>query len=399
MSLFDRSDSGLVDLDDVFHFVKEQIGQIKRKIFKVPYGEVVFEGESDVEPVTIKNISHQTSDAFVMPASQHFISKPVDREIVPLFSYMGESFYGHPMPIHQSSRNHGKIELTRTKYFKASDVTTRPIEIAPGDVVVQGRLNHSINLGKSQFANYPTIKIANNIHSRDVKKPFISEKQITREEQDLNYPMFYNVNLDGSSIHMLGGGGTGIDLAEEVELSGKKGHKDFLERSLNNTFTPDRQVGKTLNKILISSDHLIFYTKGLDAPAGHNIEMLASGNVFINSFQNVIISTPKTSKNQEQVIGRIQLGNGENPTGLPLSTMQPVVKGVDFQEAMNEVVSIFNFIRSQFKSLANGGIGVDRRGVGHAYSLKGAPIKILERKIETLEKRLSETLSDKVYTE
>ena len=79
--------------------------------------------------------------------------------------------------------------------------------------------------------------------------------------------------------------------------------------------------------------------------------------------------------------------------------MQPIVKGVDFQEAMVEVVSLFNFVRSQFKSLANGGIGVDRHGVGHANSLKGAPIKVMDMKIKSLEKLLSRTLSDKVYTE
>ena len=49
------------------------------------------------------------------------------------------------------------------------------------------------------------------------------------------------------------------------------------------------------NKIIMSSDSMYFYTKGLNSvdKSTHDISMLSSGNVLINSFRNIIITTPK----------------------------------------------------------------------------------------------------------
>jgi hypothetical protein len=396
-SLFNRKDSGLVDLNAVYHLIKSEVKNISKRIFNVPYGEVMAEGKPNIHRVTLSNISHGTTDTNAMPASHYFIAKPTQYEIVPIFKYLKQSFYGHPLPIHGSEKNHAKLRLVGTDNFSPNLVGTKKIEIAPGDVVVQGRQNHSMTFGKTKALQTGTIRIGNDIFGRSKKKGFLSDEYIQRASEDLNFPIFYNPNIDGSSIYMLNQKNAGIDLEIEVELSGNKEHKRFYERSLINTFNTERN--DSLNKVLIASDHLIFYTKGLDDPIGHDINMLASGNVFINSFRNVIIATPSRKDDGETEIGTVRIGNGEEPTGLPLSTMQPIVKGVDFQEAMVEVVSLFNFVRSQFKSLANGGIGVDRHGVGHANSLKGAPIKVMDMKIKSLEKLLSRTLSDKVYTE
>lgn len=395
-SIYDKSDKGVTNLLDVYHLIKKELGNIGKKMFKVPYAEITNEGVADHLNVTMQNIEDSKSSPKTFPHSQHFISRPTQYEMVPIFNYGKQDFYGHPLPIHRSGKNHAKNRLINTDYF-SMDATIKPLQIAPGDVVVQGRQNNAMTFGKRQFKSNPTIRIGNDMFGRSTKKGFMTEAEILRAADDINYPIFYNPNVDGSSIHMLNGANPGIQLDVEVDLSTKRVHKQFYERSLQYTFQTERNDSE--NKVVIASDHLIFYTKGLDDPIGHDINMLASGNVYINSFRNIILATPTREEDNETEIGTIRIGNGEEPTGLPLSTMQPVVKGVDFQEAMKEVVSIFNFIRSQFKSLANGGIGVDRRGVGHAYSLKGAPIKILERKIETLEKRLSETLSDKVFTE
>lgn len=394
--IYDRTQGGLTNLSDVYHLIKKEIGNLGKKMFKVPYAEVLNEGEADHYNVTMQNVNDGKSTPLAYPSSHYFIARPTQYEMVPVFSYLKQDFYGHPLPIHRSEKNHAKSRLVNTDKF-SMNINVRKLQIAPGDVVVQGRYDHAMTFGKRQFKDNPQIRIGNDIFGREAKEGFITEAEHKRTKDDLNYPIFYNPNIDGSSIHILNGANPGIELDVEIELSGKKSHKRFYDRSLRYTFQTERNDSE--NKVLIASDHLIFYTKGLDNPIGHDINMLASGNVSINSFRNIILATPSREEDGETEIGTIRLGNGEEPTGLPLSTMQPVVKGVDFLEAMKEVVSIFNYIRSQFKSLANGGIGVDRRGVGHAYSLKGAPIKLLERKIETLEKRISETLSDKVFTE
>ena len=85
-SLFNRKDSGLVDLNAVYHLIKSEVKNVTKRIFNVPYGEVMAEGKPNVHQVTLTNISHGTSDMNAMPASHYFIAKPTQYEIVPIFS-------------------------------------------------------------------------------------------------------------------------------------------------------------------------------------------------------------------------------------------------------------------------------------------------------------------------
>ena len=78
----------------------------------------------------------------------------------------------------------------------------------------------------------------------------------------------------------------------------------YKDEVLRQTFRPHSLVS---NKIIMSSDSMYFYTKGLNSvdKSTHDISMLSSGNVLINSFRNIIITTPKVNKSEN--MGRIKI--------------------------------------------------------------------------------------------
>ena len=151
----------------------------------------------------------------------------------------------------------------------------------------------------------------------------------------------------------------------------------------------------------MSSDSLMFYTKGLNDNKGHDISMLSSGNVFINSFRNVFITTPEVVypfEDKEIPEGRISLGSQRDPGDTPNSKVQPVVRGLNYKETIEDVLELLEFVVENFKNLSEGGMAVDKDGSSITGEAQAPVIKILNDKIKSVKNKLDEDLSKKVFT-
>ena len=136
--------------------------------------------------------------------------------------------------------------------------------------------------------------------NRDIKNFMANRSKDENEyliQKSDTMSVFHDPNIDGSSFYMLSGkvGTTnpGIDIDTEVVLSKSSTQIKYKDEVLRQTFRPDSLVS---NKIIMSSDSMYFCIKGLNSvdKSTHDISMLSSGNVLINSFRNIIITTLKS---------------------------------------------------------------------------------------------------------
>ena len=409
MAQLDIDSIGLPNLNQIYHFIKSKLQDEGQVDNKVPEARVVSEvktmdAENKIQLDELGSKRRRT----MKPHSMHFLSLPVQYEYTPMYEMEGQKFYGHPLPIYDSLTNHSKSIPNRTSAF-APNGSVKSFATNPGDVAVQGRYGHIIHLTKHTITDKPQLRITNGTQTRpnkDIKKFMANrskdaENEYLVQKSDPMAPVFHDPNIDGSSIYLLSGktGATnpGIDIDTETLLGESSIQLKYKDEVLRQTFRPQDLIS---NKILISSDSMYFYTKGLNSTdtGTHDISMLSSGNVMINSFRNIIITTPKVSKGEN--IGRIQLGNNKDPDPKknPLSPMQPLVKGYDYNQTMGEVIETLNTVHRMFTVLKEGGLSSDDNGLVKATGLNRL-VGSLRRKIKTLEKTLKYDLSEKVFTE
>jgi len=410
MAQIDKDTLGLPTLNQIYHFIKSKFKDDGLGTPTVPDGRVVNESETmDAEnSISVDDIT--TSRRRTMkPHSMHFLSIPVQYEYSPIYQSDGQKFYGHPLPIYDSLANNSKsIPSSTTKFSPNGSINT--FAFNPGDVAIQGRYGQAIHLTKHTITDKPQTRITNGSQTRtnsDIKT-FMKNRSVDAENEYLiqksntDSPVFHDPNIDGSSIYMLSGktGATnpGIDIDTEALLGQSGTQLKYKDEVLRQTFRPQSVVS---NKILISSDSLYFYTKGLNSADKdtHDISMLSSGNVLINSFRNIIITTPKVSSGEN--IGRIQLGNNKDPDPQknPLSPMQPLVKGFDYRQTMNEMISTLEMIGRMFEVMADGGLSADSDGQVKATGIKRSAKSTLPKQINSIKKTLEHDLSLKVFTE
>lgn len=401
------ADSGILNYDRAYHFIKkivnDVIDSLGNSIQSVPAGKVLSEnkpGDSQ-SGISIQNFDETTTKT-AKPASYHFISVPTVQEYVPIFNDKGSNtYYGNPLPIFDSLQNNSKAIPTSTDRF-IPDLTKNPIQITPGDVVVQGRYGN--NLMFSDMKGYPTFRLVNSMRSREnldrVEFNRFTPEYENQISEDVSMPIFYNPNVDGSSFYMLTGGTPpGVDLDSETVLAKTKRFTKYKNKVLAQTFR-DNQIGVS-EKLFMSSDSIMFYTKGLNRNAGHDISMLSSGNIFLNSFRNVFITTPDvTYHDTEEEIpeGRISLGSHRDPGTSPNAIVQPVVRGLNYQETIEDILDTLKFITDNFKNLADGGVAVDKDGSAITGDAQQPIINLLNDKIDGIKKKLINDLSKKVFT-
>tara|TARA_B100002019_G_scaffold167940_1_gene145260 strand:+ start:1508 stop:2725 length:1218 start_codon:yes stop_codon:yes gene_type:complete len=397
------SDSGILNYDKAYHFIKKIISSVIKEeaISTVPHGKVESENSpaDNQTSVSIRN-TQEGSMKGMKPASFHFLSVPVVSEYVPIYNYKDEQFFGNSMPIYDSLHNNAKVLPKNTTEFRP-DFGKNPIQVTPGDVVVQGRYGHSLMF--SDMKGQATFRIGNSMRSRDDKDIDVFNSETPNLEKaiksDGSYPIFYNPNIDGSSFYMLKRTPPGVDLESELILAKKKHYRTYKENVLFQTFR-DNHPGAE-EKLFMSSDSLLFYTKGLNDNKGHDISMLSSGNVFINSFRNVFITTPEVVypfENKEIPEGRISLGSQRDPGDTPNSKVQPVVRGLNYKETIEDVLELLEFVVENFKNLSEGGMAVDKDGSSITGEAQAPVIKILNDKIKSVKNKLDEDLSKKVFT-
>ena len=268
-------------------------------------------------------------------------------------------------------------------------------------MVVQGRYGN--NLMFSDMKGYPTFRLVNSMRSRedDDKMQFnrTTPKREEKLQEDVSMPIFYNPNIDGSSIYMLTQTPPGIDLQSETVLAKKKHLTEYKDKVLAQTFR--ESDFRASERIFMSSDSLMFYTKGLNRNAGHDISMLSSGNIFLNSFRNVFITTPEVTyidRDEKIPEGRISLGSHRDPGDTPNSKVQPIVRGLNYKETMEDVLDTLKFITDNFKNLADGGVAVDKDGSAITGDAQQPIINLLNSKIDSIRKKLYNDLSKKVFT-
>ena len=402
------ADSGILNYDRAYHFIKKIIKEVlwstDSPTQSVPAGKVLSENNpADSQgKINLQNFD-DTTTKMTKPASYHFISVPTVQEYVPIFNDKGSktSYYGHPLPIFDSLQNNSKVVPTSTDRF-IPDLTKNPIQITPGDVVVQGRYGN--NLMFSDMKGYPTFRLVNSMRSREnldrAEFNRFTPEYENQISEDVSMPIFYNPNVDGSSFYMLTGGTPpGVDLDSETVLAKTKRFTKYKNKVLAQTFR-DNHLGVS-EKLFMSSDSIMFYTKGLNHNSGHDISMLSSGNIFLNSFRNVFITTPDvTYHDREEEIpeGRISLGSHRDPGTSPNAIVQPVVRGLNYQETIEDILDTLKFITDNFKNLADGGVAVDKDGSAITGDAQQPIINLLNDKIDGIKTKLTNDLSKKVFT-
>ena len=400
------ADSGILNYDRAYHFIKKVVGDLLNSagsvIQSVPAGKVLSENDPADSQSTLSILNYdETTTKTAKPSSYHFISVPTIQEYVPIFNDKGSNpYYGHPLPIFDSLQNNSKVIPHSSDRF-IPDLTKNPIQITPGDVVVQGRYGN--NLMFSDMKGYPTFRLVNSMRSREDEDKLHFNKNTpikeNRLQEDVSMPIFYNPNIDGSSIYMLTQTPPGVDLESETTLAKKKHLTQYKDKVLPQTFKHNDY--RAAEKIFMSSDSLMFYTKGLNHNVGHDISMLSSGNIFLNSFRNVFITTPEvTYKDDDEKIpeGRISLGSHRDPGTSPNSKVQPVVRGLNYRETIEDVLDTLKFITDNFENLADGGVAVDKDGSAVTGDAQKPIINLLNDKIDSIRKKLYNDLSKKVFT-
>lgn len=396
-------DSGILNYNRAYHFIKKVVRESTNSIgnFLIPHGKVVAENNpgNSQSVISVQNFKDKSTKE-MKPASFHFLSVPTDQEFVPIFNHKDDQFYGHSLPIYDSLANNAKVTPKGTRAFKAN-FGINPIQITPGDVVVQGRYGHSLMF--SDMKGQATFRLANSMRSRNDDDIDTFNAEVPKLESEIrkdgSYPIFYNPNIDGSSFYMLKRTPPGVDLESELILAKKKHYRKYKENVLFQTFR-DNHPGAE-EKLFMSSDSLMFYTKGLNDNKGHDISMLSSGNVFINSFRNVFITTPEVVypfEDKEIPEGRISLGSQRDPGDTPNSKVQPVVRGLNYKETIEDVLELLEFVVENFKNLSEGGMAVDKDGSSITGEAQAPVITILNDKIKSVKNKLDEDLSKKVFT-
>lgn len=404
MAGFDKDSGGLLNFSKAYHYIKQEVKEAIDSIqdsFKVPTAQVtgvVSAGDNQQKISAFKDTSQFQN---LKPSSMHFIASPLEKEIVPVFNYDDSNFYGPPLPIYDSLVNTAQLIPKESSQHKPN-FTIPPTQVTPGDVVVQGRYGHAMIL--SDNYGKPTLRIANNFRSRggeDIAELSKSENENVDKVQAANplEPNFFDPNVDGSSIYFLPSVSPGLKLKEEGLLNQDQRVINYI----NNTLTPGRggtfnqELINVPNKMLISSDNIMIYTKGANH-SNRNISLLSSGQLNLNSMKNIFITTPDVD--EEKVEGLIYIGNNKNRGTLPNAPMQPAVRGLNYLQTMiglpgsekigtGSVLGLLQDLTEAIEKLADGGISVDGDGSSNSgESVKSNITNSIRDDIKSLQRKI-----------
>ena len=413
----DQHSGALLNFSKSYKFIKKIVREVMDGMpapeSKVPYASVY--GENDVaDPegkVSTKNFK-QSNKKNIKPSSMHFISVPASKEVVPLFNYSDSQFYGPPLPIFDSMVNSSQTIPVSTQNFKPN-LQINPIQLTPGDVVVQGRYGHAMTFSDASYRGKPTIRISNHFRARgyDEMKVFNADAPVLEDATNVSpkIPIFPDPNVDGSSIYLLSGGTPpNIDLKSELALANNPRFTKYHDDVLNSPGQTDGEIKTPAffhkdatieDSLLISSDSIFLYTKGLNNNGGKDISMLASGNVKINSYNNIVLTVPEV-KYPDAVdstySGTIRLGSNSSISDLANGEMQPAIRGNSYKQTITDILDLLELITDNLASIAGGGIAVDKNG----NSIEGGfdmMKKLLEGNIQSVRKKLDLDLAKKVY--
>ena len=386
----DKDSGGLLNPFKAYHFIKKLVDEAIGRLDisnKVPVAKVMGENNPSNNQVEVTLHGDGTNQVKSMkPTSMHFVSVPVSKEISPVFTYEDTDFYGPPLPIYDSLVNTAQVIPYESNEFKPN-LSISPIQLTPGDVAVQGRYGHAMVLSDAKSMGKPTIRIGNSFRSRDAADAVEFERstgefgeELEKESRkDSSLPIFFNPNLDGSSLYFLKNTTPDINLDIETKLSGNQSLVDYNKRVLSpyrgGTF--QQESAFVSERMVLASDSIFIYTKGANK-IDRNISVLSSGQLTLNSMKNIFITTPDVDV--DEGIGRIYIGNNSNPSRLTKVNMQPAVRGLEYLNTMvglpgefelaiggNKIssTSVLGIIRSlaiAVGKLANGGISIDRNG-------------------------------------
>ena len=376
MAGFDKDSGGLLNFSKAYHYIRQEIKDAIDSIqdnFKIPTAQVVGTAEPSDNQQTVSAFRDSSHMDNMKPSSMHFISSPLQKEVVPVFSYDDSNFYGPPLPIYDSLVNTSQLVPEPSSEHKP-DFTIPPTQVTPGDVVVQGRYSHAIVL--SDNYSKPTLRIANNFRSRgeDIKELSKDENEDLDNKQASNptEPNFFDPNIDGSSIYFLPSISPGLKLQQEALLNQDQriiNYVNEITQKVGGTFK--QELIDVPNKMLITSDNIMIYTKGANH-SNRNISMLSSGHLNLNSMKNIFITTPKV-KDGKYPEGVIKIGNAKNRGTLPNAPMQPAVRGLNYLQTMiglpdgekvttSSVLGMLKSLADAIEALADGGLSVDSNG-------------------------------------
>ena len=405
----DKDSGGLLNFSKAYHFIRQEINEALdnfSQAFNIPSAEVVGTVSPADNQQEISTFTDSKQFNNMKPSSTHFISSPLEKEIIPIFSYDSSRFYGPPLPIYDSLTNSLQLVPQGSSDHKP-DFSVSPIQITPGDVAVQGRYGHAMVLSDKE--GRPTIRIGNAFRSRDAldieafnTDEFASELN-KAQTTDPSIPNYFDPNVDGSSIYLLQNTAPGVDLKTEALLNGtdrvQKYVRNVLDAPIGGTFAQTKNVN---SKMLISSDNIFIYTKGANY-TNHSINVLSSGNLTLNAMNNILITTPAVD--EDNMSGFIYIGTSENRGLLPNSPMQPAVRGLNYLNTMvgiakasdtqgstlgtTSVLGILRDLTGAIEKLADGGISTDSNGNSNSgASVKADITKQIRDSIKSLHNKI-----------
>ena len=240
----DKDSGGLLNPFKAYHFIKKLVDEAIGRLDisnNVPVAKVMGENNPSNNQVEVTLHGDGTNQVKSMkPTSMHFVSVPVSKEISPVFTYEDTDFYGPPLPIYDSLVNTAQVIPYESNEFKPN-LSISPIQLTPGDVAVQGRYGHAMVLSDAKSMGKPTIRIGNSFRSRDAEdvKEFerstggFGEELEKESRKDSTLPIFFNLNLDGSSLYFLKNTTPDINLDIETKLSGNQSLVDYNKRVLS----------------------------------------------------------------------------------------------------------------------------------------------------------------------
>ena len=127
--------------------------------------------------------------------------------------------------------------------------------------------------------------------------------------------------------------------------------------------------------------------------------MLASGNVKINSYNNIVLTVPEVKYPDavdKTYSGTIRLGSNASISDLANGEMQPAIRGNSYKQTITDILDLLELLSDNLASLAGGGIAVDKNG----NSIEGGfdvMKKLLDGNIQSVRKKLDLDLAKKVY--
>ena len=242
--------------------------------------------------------------------SQHIVQYPVKGEVVNVTNHDGYLYYSNPLNLDGRVSMNRKVGATGDGILQKDALlpsllkNSRKVLPDNGDTVIQGRFGQSIQFGSDRDYINPNVKIT----VGQSKSQF--DRGYRAKFKNQYMPHINNINFDQASIY--------ISTNEHIPL----------KTAAPSQMKPLYLGGKKRSVIAMNADNI-----ALNAKRGGDLSAFASRHLTLAA---------RTSINLESEFGEINLGD--------VDSINPVVKGKQLEEFLNDFIGIFRAYTSDVSS-------------------------------------------------